>query len=77
MRRPDKGFNILKGEVRLDLGTLPLLGRIEDKFFTDYILNRIIEIAKNLVREYRERLLILRMRRNDGFLIVNQLFSSY
>ena len=67
MRRPDKGFNILEGEVRLDLGTLPLLGRIEDEFYTDYILNRIIEIAKNLVGEFRERFLVLRVRSDNGF----------
>ena len=55
----DKGFNIIESEVRLDLGNISLLGRVEGEFDSNKILHQIIQIAKNSVRELLRELLDL------------------
>ena len=67
MRSLDKCIYVLKREVRFDLGNFPLLGRIEGEFTIKKILLWVLEIAKNSIREFGERFLVLRMPGDNGF----------
>ena len=56
-----EGFDILEGEIRLNLGALSLLGRVEGELDTEQIMNRVIEITKNSIRGFGKCFLVWRL----------------